>query len=155
MRHPRGHVEEGRVQPHLVELMPELGRDGGCHERLAPTQCDLSQHAPARSEVHERLWQVAVETLDVFGTPRPDPRNVQRHRSRRDRGSDLGGGVGLLIVLGVLSVLFGILVFNNFLAGMVTLASLFVAYMVVGGILAILLGFRIKALGDRLGLLTS
>ncbi len=61
----------------------------------------------------------------------------------------------LLIVLGVLSALFGILVFNNFLAGMITLQSLFVAYMVIGGILAIVLGFRIKALGDRLGLLTS
>jgi uncharacterized membrane protein HdeD (DUF308 family) len=61
----------------------------------------------------------------------------------------------LLIVLGVLSVLFGLLVFNNVLAGFLTLSSLFVAYMVVGGILAILLGFRIKALGERLGLLTS
>lgn len=61
----------------------------------------------------------------------------------------------LLIVLGVLSVLFGLLVFNNFLAGILTLASLFVAYMVVGGILVILLAFRIKALGDRLGLLTA
>jgi uncharacterized membrane protein HdeD (DUF308 family) len=61
----------------------------------------------------------------------------------------------LLIVLGVLSVLFGLLVFNNFLAGMITLASLFVAYMVVGGILAIVLGFRIKALGERLGMLTA
>ena len=38
---------------------------------------------------------------------------------------------------------------------MITLQSLFVAYMVIGGILAIVLGFRIKALGDRLGLLTS
>ncbi|MDQ2655501.1 MAG: DUF308 domain-containing protein [Chloroflexota bacterium] len=61
----------------------------------------------------------------------------------------------LLIILGVLSVLFGILVFNNFLAGMLTLAWLFVAYMLVGGILAIVLGFRIKALGERLGMLTS
>lgn len=61
----------------------------------------------------------------------------------------------LLIVLGVLSVLFGILVFNNFLAGILTLASLFVAYMLVGGILAIVLGFRIKALGERLGMQTS
>ena len=61
----------------------------------------------------------------------------------------------LLIVLGVLSVLFGILVFNNFLAGMLTLAWLFVAYMVIGGILAIVLSFRIKALGERLGMLTS
>jgi uncharacterized membrane protein HdeD (DUF308 family) len=61
----------------------------------------------------------------------------------------------LLIVLGVLSVLFGILVFNNFLAGMLTLAWLFVAYMLIGGILAIVLGFRIKALGERLGVLTS
>jgi uncharacterized membrane protein HdeD (DUF308 family) len=61
----------------------------------------------------------------------------------------------LLIVLGVLSVLFGLLVFNNFLAGLITLASLFVAYMVVGGVLAIALAFRIKALGERLGILTA
>jgi uncharacterized membrane protein HdeD (DUF308 family) len=61
----------------------------------------------------------------------------------------------LLIVLGVLSVLFGLLVFNNVLAGFLTLSSLFVAYMVIGGVLAIVLGFRIKALGERLGLLTA
>lgn len=61
----------------------------------------------------------------------------------------------LLIVLGVLSVIFGLLVFNNVLAGFLTLSSLFVAYMVIGGILAVVLGFRIKALGERLGLLTS
>ena len=61
----------------------------------------------------------------------------------------------LLLVLGVLSVIFGLLVFNNVLAGFLTFASLFVAYMVVGGVLAILLAFRIKALGERLGFLTS
>lgn len=61
----------------------------------------------------------------------------------------------LLIILGVLSIIFGILVFNNFLAGMLTLAWLFVAYMIVGGILAIVLSFRIKALGERLGTLRS
>ncbi|MCA9876913.1 MAG: DUF308 domain-containing protein [Thermomicrobiales bacterium] len=61
----------------------------------------------------------------------------------------------LLIVLGVLSVIFGLLVFNNVLAGFLTFASLFVAYMIIGGVLAIVLGFRIKALGERLGLLTS
>ena len=43
---------------------------------------------------------------------------------------------GPLIVLGVLSVLFGLLVFNNFLAGFLSLVSIFIAYMVIGGILA-------------------
>lgn len=61
----------------------------------------------------------------------------------------------LLIVLGILSVIFGLLVFNNVLVGYLTLSSLFVAYMVIGGVLAIALSFRIKSLGERLGMLKA
>jgi uncharacterized membrane protein HdeD (DUF308 family) len=57
-----------------------------------------------------------------------------------------------LIVFGVLSVIFGVLVFTNVLAGMLTLLWLFVIYMVLGGILAIMLGLRFKSLGERPGL---
>ena len=56
----------------------------------------------------------------------------------------------LLLILGVLSVIFGLLVFNNVLAGFLSLAWIFVVYMIAGGIMAILLGFRIKELGERL-----
>ena len=45
----------------------------------------------------------------------------------------------------------GILVFNNFLAGFLSLVSIFIAYMVIGGILAIIAAFRIRAFGERLG----
>ena len=64
---------------------------------------------------------------------------------------DSFGEYWLLIILGVLSVLFGILVFNNFLAGFLSLVSIFIAYMVIGGILAIIAAFRIRAFGERLG----
>lgn len=56
----------------------------------------------------------------------------------------------LLLILGVLSVIFGLLVFNNVLAGFLSLSWIFVVYMLAGGIMAILLGFRIKELGERL-----
>jgi len=52
----------------------------------------------------------------------------------------------------VLSILFGFLVFNNVLAGIFSLQMIFAIYMVVGGILAIILAFRIKNFGERLGL---
>jgi uncharacterized membrane protein HdeD (DUF308 family) len=58
----------------------------------------------------------------------------------------------LMILFGVLSILFGFLVFNNVLAGVFTLNMIFAIYMVVGGILAIVLAFRIKNFGERLGL---
>ena len=61
----------------------------------------------------------------------------------------------MLLVLGVLSAIFGLLVFNNEALGAQTFQWIFVVYMVVGGVLAILLAFRIKALGERLGFLTS
>src|SRR3954452_14440255 len=56
----------------------------------------------------------------------------------------------LMIIFGVLSIIFGLLVFNNVLAGLLSLAWIFAIYMVVGGILSILLGFRIRGFGERL-----
>ncbi len=58
----------------------------------------------------------------------------------------------LLIMFGVLSILFGIIVLGNIQEGVLALRSIFVIYMVVGGILAIALAFRIKSIGERLGL---
>jgi uncharacterized membrane protein HdeD (DUF308 family) len=55
-----------------------------------------------------------------------------------------------LIIFGVLSIIFGFLVFNNVLAGMLSLAWIFAIYMIVGGIMSFILGFRIKDLGERL-----
>jgi uncharacterized membrane protein HdeD (DUF308 family) len=56
----------------------------------------------------------------------------------------------LMILFGVLSIIFGFLVFNNVLAGVLSLAWIFAIYMIVGGILSIILGFRIHGLGERL-----
>ncbi|MGH2617053.1 MAG: HdeD family acid-resistance protein [Thermomicrobiales bacterium] len=58
----------------------------------------------------------------------------------------------LMIVFGVLSIIFGFLVFNNVIAGILSLAWIFAIYMIAGGILAIVLGFRIKGLGERLSM---
>ena len=63
-------------------------------------------------------------------------------------------GIGWRVVIGVAGDGLREIYFGD-LATPLGLQSLFVAYMVIGGILAIVLGFRIKALGDRLGLLTS
>ena len=57
----------------------------------------------------------------------------------------------LLIILGILSLAFGIIVFGNVQVGYFTLQFIFAAYMIVGGIVAILLSFRIRSLGVRLG----
>jgi uncharacterized membrane protein HdeD (DUF308 family) len=57
----------------------------------------------------------------------------------------------LMILFGVLSIIFGFLVFNNVLAGVLSLAWIFAIYMIVGGIMAIILSFRFRSLGQRLG----
>jgi uncharacterized membrane protein HdeD (DUF308 family) len=57
-----------------------------------------------------------------------------------------------MLILGLLSIIFGLLVFNNVLAGVLTLIWIFAIYMVVGGILAIALAFRIRNIGERLSL---
>jgi len=56
----------------------------------------------------------------------------------------------LMLIFGVLSIIFGLLVFNNVLAGFISLSWIFAIYMVVGGILSILVGFRIRDFGQRL-----
>ena len=58
----------------------------------------------------------------------------------------------LLIIFGVISIIFGVLVLGNIREGVLALRSIFVIYMVVGGILAIALAFRIKSIGERLRL---
>jgi uncharacterized membrane protein HdeD (DUF308 family) len=60
-------------------------------------------------------------------------------------------GEWLLITLGILSLLFGILVFGNVEAGYLSLQLIFAIYMVAGGILAILLAFRVRGVGVRIG----
>jgi uncharacterized membrane protein HdeD (DUF308 family) len=56
----------------------------------------------------------------------------------------------LMVIFGVLSIIFGLLVFNNVLAGIISLATIFAIYMIVGGILSLGLGFRIRGLSERL-----
>jgi uncharacterized membrane protein HdeD (DUF308 family) len=56
----------------------------------------------------------------------------------------------LMIVFGVLSIVFGLLVFNNVIAGVLSLVWIFAIYMVAGGIMAIILSFRIRSIGERL-----
>lgn len=55
-----------------------------------------------------------------------------------------------MLLLGALSILFGILAFANVRDGLLALRSIFAAYMVVGGILAIALALRMRGLGERL-----
>jgi uncharacterized membrane protein HdeD (DUF308 family) len=57
----------------------------------------------------------------------------------------------LLIAFGILSLLFGFLAFANVEAGYLTLQWIFGMFMVVGGILAIILAFRIRSVGVRIG----
>jgi uncharacterized membrane protein HdeD (DUF308 family) len=57
----------------------------------------------------------------------------------------------LLIALGILSIVFGFLVFGNVQAGFFTLQLIFGTYMIVGGIVAIVLSFQVRSVGVRLG----
>jgi uncharacterized membrane protein HdeD (DUF308 family) len=59
----------------------------------------------------------------------------------------------LLILFGVISILFGIITLANISEGVLALRSIFVIFMVVGGILAIALAFRIKSIGERLSMI--
>ena len=56
----------------------------------------------------------------------------------------------LLLVFGVISMIFGLVVLANISDGILALRSVFIIYMIVGGILAIALALRIKSLGERL-----
>ena len=59
-----------------------------------------------------------------------------------------------LILAGVLAIIFGVLVFSNVLAGVVTLAWLFGIFAVLAGILSIALSFRVRDFGTKIGAVT-
>jgi uncharacterized membrane protein HdeD (DUF308 family) len=57
----------------------------------------------------------------------------------------------LVIILGLVSLLFGIIVFGNVQVGYFTLQLIVSAFMIAGGIVAILLAFRVRSIGVRIG----
>ncbi len=59
-----------------------------------------------------------------------------------------------LILTGVLAVIFGILVFTDVLAGIVTIAWVFGIFAILVGILSIVLAFRVRDFGTRIGAVT-
>jgi uncharacterized membrane protein HdeD (DUF308 family) len=59
-----------------------------------------------------------------------------------------------LIISGVLAIIFGILVFQNVLAGALTIAWIFGIFAIVVGILSIVLSFRVRDFGVRIGAVT-
>lgn len=56
-----------------------------------------------------------------------------------------------LIISGVLAIIFGILVFQNVLAGILTIAWVFGIFAIVAGILSIVLAFRVRDFGTQIG----
>jgi uncharacterized membrane protein HdeD (DUF308 family) len=56
----------------------------------------------------------------------------------------------LLVIFGVISILFGVLALANLSEGALVLRNIFVAFMLVGGVLAIALSFRIRSIAERL-----
>ena len=56
-----------------------------------------------------------------------------------------------LVLSGILAILFGILVFTNVLAGILTIAWTFGVFAVVVGILSIVLAFRVRDFGTQIG----
>jgi uncharacterized membrane protein HdeD (DUF308 family) len=59
-----------------------------------------------------------------------------------------------MIITGVLAIIFGILVFQNVLAGILTIAWVFGIFAIVAGILSIALAFRVRDFGTRIGAVT-
>ena len=59
-----------------------------------------------------------------------------------------------LILTGILAVIFGILVFTNVLAGILTIAWVFGIFAIVIGILSIVLAFRVRDFGTQIGAVT-
>jgi uncharacterized membrane protein HdeD (DUF308 family) len=59
-----------------------------------------------------------------------------------------------LVLSGVLAIIFGVLVFQNVLAGILTIAWVFGLFAVVVGILSIALAFRVRDFGTRIGAVT-
>jgi uncharacterized membrane protein HdeD (DUF308 family) len=56
-----------------------------------------------------------------------------------------------LVLSGVLAIIFGLLVFQNVLAGVLTIAWLFAVFAVAVGVLSIVLAFRVRDFGTRIG----
>jgi uncharacterized membrane protein HdeD (DUF308 family) len=59
-----------------------------------------------------------------------------------------------LIISGVLAIIFGILVFQNVLAGLLTIAWVFAIFAILAGIFSIALAFRVRDFGTRIGAVT-
>ncbi|MGZ5398271.1 MAG: HdeD family acid-resistance protein [Mycobacterium sp.] len=59
-----------------------------------------------------------------------------------------------LVLSGILAVIFGILVFTNVLAGILTIAWTFGIFAIVVGILSIVLAFRVRDFGTQIGAVT-
>lgn len=59
-----------------------------------------------------------------------------------------------LVLSGILAIIFGILVFTNILAGILTIAWTFGIFAVVVGILSIVLAFRVRDFGTQIGAVT-
>ena len=55
-----------------------------------------------------------------------------------------------MLLLGALSIVFGVLAFANIRDGILALRSIFAAFMILGGLLAIALSFRLRGLEERL-----
>jgi len=59
-----------------------------------------------------------------------------------------------LVLSGVLAIIFGILVFQNVLAGILTIAWVFGIFAIVVGVLSIAFAFRVRDFGTRIGAVT-
>jgi uncharacterized membrane protein HdeD (DUF308 family) len=59
-----------------------------------------------------------------------------------------------LIISGVLAIIFGILIFQNILAGILTIAWIFGIFAILAGILSIALAFRVRDFGTQIGAVT-
>ena len=59
-----------------------------------------------------------------------------------------------LVLSGILAIVFGVLVFTNVLAGILTIAWTFGVFAVVVGILSIVLALRVRDFGTRIGAVT-
>jgi uncharacterized membrane protein HdeD (DUF308 family) len=59
-----------------------------------------------------------------------------------------------LVISGVLGVIFGILVFNNVIAGFLAIATVFGVFAILMGILSVVLSFRVRDFGKSIGAVT-
>jgi uncharacterized membrane protein HdeD (DUF308 family) len=59
-----------------------------------------------------------------------------------------------LVLSGVLGIIFGILVFNNVIAGFLAIATVFGVFAILMGILSIVLSFRVRDFGKAIGAVT-